>query len=247
MQGRNLTTGNQMTDLDMSARAGAASLLLLGATACSSTGGLGGDTRRRAGGGGGSQVSGTIQGVNTRTQQLGITQSQRSDGDAELRQQHTGRLPEPELSGDVTRVGRPGHCESRPLEQQHAITRIGSRSLNQSAVTAERRAISRHSRVLSAASTGRTGSSHEHQQLRHSDRVDALQCPVDGREPVQQPESRGFRAHSGVISSTTVGSSCGSSTRPHARSQASVPVPTALKRWRAAFGQCSIVADGICN
>jgi len=55
-------------------RAGAASVLMLGTVACSSTGGLGGIFDGVLGGGG-SQVSGTIQGVNTRTQQLGITQS----------------------------------------------------------------------------------------------------------------------------------------------------------------------------
>ncbi len=64
-----------MIGLRRAVRAGAASMLMLGTVACSSTGGLGGIFDDVLGGGGGSQVSGTIQGVNTRNQQLGITQS----------------------------------------------------------------------------------------------------------------------------------------------------------------------------
>ncbi len=56
-------------------RAGAASALLFATAACSSTGGIGGVLGDVLGGGSGNQVTGTIQGVNTRTQQLGITQS----------------------------------------------------------------------------------------------------------------------------------------------------------------------------
>ncbi len=65
-----------MNGLKVSARVGAAAALLLVTTACSGTGGLGGVLGDvLGGGGGGNQVAGTIQGVNTRTQQLGITQS----------------------------------------------------------------------------------------------------------------------------------------------------------------------------
>ncbi len=63
-----------MIGLQRAARAGAASTLMFAAMACSSTGGLG-EILGGVLGGGGNQVSGTIQGVNTRTQQLGITQS----------------------------------------------------------------------------------------------------------------------------------------------------------------------------
>jgi len=63
-----------MIGIGRAMRAGAASVLMLGTAACSSTGGLGGIFDDVLGGGG-SQVSGTIQGVNSRTQQLGITQS----------------------------------------------------------------------------------------------------------------------------------------------------------------------------
>jgi len=61
-----------MTGFRLAARAGTTTLLLA-AMACSSTGGLG----DIFGGvlGGTNQVSGTVQGVNTRTQQLGITQT----------------------------------------------------------------------------------------------------------------------------------------------------------------------------
>ncbi len=64
-----------MIGLGLSARAGAATALLIATTACSSTGGIGGVLGDVLGGGGGNQVAGTIQGVNTRTQQIGITQS----------------------------------------------------------------------------------------------------------------------------------------------------------------------------
>lgn len=55
-------------------RAGAVFSLLIATSACSSTGGLG-EILGGVLGGGGNQISGTIQGVNTRTQQLGLTQS----------------------------------------------------------------------------------------------------------------------------------------------------------------------------
>ena len=55
-------------------RAGAASTLILAAAACSSTGGIG-EVLGGVLGGGSNEVAGTIQGVNTRTGQLGITQS----------------------------------------------------------------------------------------------------------------------------------------------------------------------------
>lgn len=64
-----------MIGLQFSARVGAAAALLLATAACSSTGGIGGVLGDVLGGGGGNQVAGTIQGVNTRTQQLGITQT----------------------------------------------------------------------------------------------------------------------------------------------------------------------------
>jgi hypothetical protein len=64
----------QMTGLRHHARAAAVYTLILTTTACQSTGGIG-DILGGVLGGGGNQVSGTIQGVNTRTQQLGITQS----------------------------------------------------------------------------------------------------------------------------------------------------------------------------
>ncbi len=63
-----------MTGLRRAMRAGAASTLLFVAIGCGSTGGFG-DILGGVLGGGGNQVAGTIQGVNTRTQQLGITQS----------------------------------------------------------------------------------------------------------------------------------------------------------------------------
>ena len=57
------------------ARAGAASVLVLASVACSSTGGLGEILGGVLGGGNGSQVSGTVQGLNTRNQQIGLQQS----------------------------------------------------------------------------------------------------------------------------------------------------------------------------
>ena len=63
-----------MTGLQHALRAGAAFSLLIATSACSSTGGLG-EILGGVLGGGGNQISGTIQGVNTRTQQLGLTQS----------------------------------------------------------------------------------------------------------------------------------------------------------------------------
>lgn len=66
-----------MTKITRAARAGAASLLVLASAACSSTGGLGNILGSVLGGGtgSGSQVSGTIQGLNTRNQQIGLQQS----------------------------------------------------------------------------------------------------------------------------------------------------------------------------
>ena len=66
-----------MTKITRAARAGAASLLVLASAACSSTGGLGNILGSVLGGGtgSGSQVSGTVQGLNTRNQQIGLTQS----------------------------------------------------------------------------------------------------------------------------------------------------------------------------
>jgi hypothetical protein len=63
-----------MTTMRRAMRAGAATALLVATAACGRTGGVG-DILGGVLGGGGSQVSGTIQGVNTRNQQLGITQS----------------------------------------------------------------------------------------------------------------------------------------------------------------------------
>lgn len=63
-----------MTGIRQALRAGAVSSLLIATAACSSTGGLG-EILGGVLGGGGNQVSGTIQGVNTRTQQIGLTQS----------------------------------------------------------------------------------------------------------------------------------------------------------------------------
>ena len=63
-----------MIGLRRVARAGAASALILATVACGSTGGIG-DIFGGVLGGGGNEVRGTIQGVNTRTHQLGITQS----------------------------------------------------------------------------------------------------------------------------------------------------------------------------
>jgi len=60
-----------MTRIHRASRAGAASMLLFFAAACSSTGGLGGILGNVLGGGGG-EVAGSIQGINTRTQQIDI-------------------------------------------------------------------------------------------------------------------------------------------------------------------------------
>lgn len=65
-----------MTRFLTATRAGAASLILFAAAGCSSTGGLGEILGGVLGGGGsGSQVSGSIQGVNTRSQQISIQQT----------------------------------------------------------------------------------------------------------------------------------------------------------------------------
>jgi hypothetical protein len=66
-----------MTKMMRAARGGAALAVLMAATACSSAngGGLGEILGSVLGGGGGSQVSGTVQGINTRNQQIGLTQS----------------------------------------------------------------------------------------------------------------------------------------------------------------------------
>ena len=65
-----------MKKITRAARAGAASLLVLASAACSSTGGLGNILGSVLGGGtgSGSQVSGTVQGLNTRNQQIGLQQ-----------------------------------------------------------------------------------------------------------------------------------------------------------------------------
>ncbi len=69
-----------MIGMMRAARGGAAVAILMASAACSSAngGGLGailGSVLGGGAGGGGSQVSGTIQGVNTRNQQIGLTQS----------------------------------------------------------------------------------------------------------------------------------------------------------------------------
>jgi hypothetical protein len=63
-----------MISLQRIARGGAAAVLFMAVTACSSNSNLG-DILGGVLGGGGSQVSGTIAGVNTRLQQIGIQQS----------------------------------------------------------------------------------------------------------------------------------------------------------------------------
>ena len=63
-----------MISLQRVARGGAAAVLFVAATACSNNSNLG-DILGGVLGGGGSQVSGTIAGVNTRLQQIGIQQS----------------------------------------------------------------------------------------------------------------------------------------------------------------------------
>lgn len=64
-----------MISLQSAMRAGAASALLFATAACSSTGGLGEILSGVLGGGGGSQVSGSIQGVNTQSRQISIQQT----------------------------------------------------------------------------------------------------------------------------------------------------------------------------
>ena len=64
-----------MRTFTRAARAGAASVLVFASVACSSTGGLGEILGGVLGGGSGSQVSGTVQGLNTRNQQIGLQQS----------------------------------------------------------------------------------------------------------------------------------------------------------------------------
>ncbi|HEX2723911.1 MAG TPA: hypothetical protein VHM24_13425 [Gemmatimonadaceae bacterium] len=65
-----------MRRISNAVRGGLASIGLFVAMGCSSTGGLGGVLGSVLGGGGGaSQVSGTVQQINTRNQQIGIQQS----------------------------------------------------------------------------------------------------------------------------------------------------------------------------
>lgn len=65
-----------MTSFKHAARGGAAGLMLLAAQACSNNSSLGDILGGvLGGGGGGSQISGSISGVNTRLQQVGIQQS----------------------------------------------------------------------------------------------------------------------------------------------------------------------------
>lgn len=64
-----------MIRLKSAARGGAAALFLLAATACSSNSNLGDILGGVLGGGGNSQVTGSITGVNTRLQTIGIQQS----------------------------------------------------------------------------------------------------------------------------------------------------------------------------
>jgi hypothetical protein len=64
-----------MKNFERAARGGAAGLMFLVATACSSNSSLGEILGGVLGGGGGSQISGSIAGVNTRLQQIGIQQS----------------------------------------------------------------------------------------------------------------------------------------------------------------------------
>lgn len=65
-----------MTSLKRAARGGAAALMFLAATACSNNSSLGDILGGVLGGGaGGSQVSGSIAGVNTRLQQIGVQQT----------------------------------------------------------------------------------------------------------------------------------------------------------------------------
>ena len=64
-----------MTSLKSVARGGAAIVMLISAAACSQNSSLGDILGGVLGGGGGSQVSGSVSGVNTRLQQVGIQQS----------------------------------------------------------------------------------------------------------------------------------------------------------------------------
>ena len=64
-----------MTSLKSAARGGAAIVMLISAAACSQNSSLGDILGGVLGGGGGSQVSGSVSGVNTRLQQVGIQQS----------------------------------------------------------------------------------------------------------------------------------------------------------------------------
>jgi len=61
-----------MMNLQRVARSGAVSAMLLAAFGCSSAGGLG-EILGGVLGGGGNRVDGTVQGINTRNQQIGIT------------------------------------------------------------------------------------------------------------------------------------------------------------------------------
>jgi hypothetical protein len=68
--------GGIMTNYQRVARAGAAALLLVATGACANTGGLGGILGEVLGGNqGGSQVSGSVRGLDTRSQQISIQQS----------------------------------------------------------------------------------------------------------------------------------------------------------------------------
>jgi hypothetical protein len=64
-----------MMSLQSAARGGAATLLFLAATACSNNSNLGDILGGVLGGGGGTEVKGSIAGVNTRLQQIGVQQS----------------------------------------------------------------------------------------------------------------------------------------------------------------------------
>lgn len=68
-----------MTNLERAVRTGAISFLVIAAGACANTGGLGSILGSVLGGGAGggqsSQVSGRVQGVDTRSQQIGLQQS----------------------------------------------------------------------------------------------------------------------------------------------------------------------------
>jgi hypothetical protein len=64
-----------MTILERSVRGGAAACLLVAATACSGMGNIGEVLGSVLGGGAGSQVTGTVQSVDTRNQQISLQQS----------------------------------------------------------------------------------------------------------------------------------------------------------------------------